>query len=136
MTVSGPLGQAPKVTIGADSKPVKELVVKDVVPGNCRTVQKGAWVIANYAGYGQESKKQFDSSWDRGSVAGFPLDGVIPGWTQGLPGMREGGRRILIIPGELAYGANPPTADIKANETLVFVVDMVGTTPEFVKAKD
>ena len=65
----------------------------------------------------------FDSSWARGSAATFPLDGVIAGWQQGLPGMQVGGQRILVIPGDLAYGEAPPQG-IAPNETLIFLVDL------------
>jgi peptidylprolyl isomerase len=82
-------------------------------------------VLANYAGYGATTTKQFDSSFDRGQPSPFGLDQVIKGWTEGIPGMKTGGRRLLIIPGDLAYGANPPSADIEPNEVLVFVVDVV-----------
>jgi peptidylprolyl isomerase len=83
-------------------------------------------VTVHYVGCGQQSAKQFDASWDRGQPATFGLDQVIQGWSEGLVGMKEGGRRELTIPGELAYGANPPPgAGIHPNETLVFVVDMI-----------
>ena len=85
----------------------------------------GTTVEVNYVGVGQKSKKVFDSSFTRGESISFPLNGVIPGWTKGLVGMKEGGRRQLVIPGALAYGANPPSADIGPDETLVFVVDLI-----------
>ena len=63
---------------------------------------------------------------DRGQPTQFPLDGVIPGWGEGLVGMKVGGRRTLVIPGNLAYGNSPPpSSGIQPNETLVFVVDLV-----------
>ena len=67
----------------------------------------------------------FDSSWQRGEPATFPLDGVIQGWSQGLVGMQPGGRRLLVIPAELAYGDAGAGADIAPGETLVFVVDLI-----------
>jgi peptidylprolyl isomerase len=74
--------------------------------------------------------KQFDASWNDGSgqPVQFPLSGVIPGWTQGIPGMRVGGRRELIIPSRLAYGpaGKPPT--IPPNSALVFVIDLHGVS--------
>ncbi len=83
-----------------------------------------------YVGNSWSTGEQFDSSWDRGSEPfTFPLGGgqVIPGWDQGVAGMKEGGRRLLVIPPELAYGAQSPSPDIAPNETLIFVVDLVKT---------
>ena len=72
------------------------------------------------------SGKEFDSSWSRGAQpATFPLNQVIPGWTQGLTGMKIGGRRLLVIPASLAYGDQSPTPAIQNGETLVFVVDVM-----------
>ena len=69
------------------------------------------------------------SSTPRGTAGAplrFPLDRVIAGWQEGIPGMKPGGRRLLVIPGELAYGPTPPPgARIAPNETLVFVIDLV-----------
>jgi peptidylprolyl isomerase len=123
--VEGGFGEKPTITIGDQTKDVTQLQVVDLVVGTGDPVAPGATVLADYVGIGAASKKQFDSSFDRGQPAQFPLDGVIAGWTQGIPGMKKGGRRLLVIPGELAYGANPPSGDIGANEVLVFVVDMV-----------
>ena len=67
--------------------------------------------------------KVIQSSWDQGPAT-FPLSGVIPGWQQGIPGMKVGGRRVLIVPPELGYGANG-AEPIGSNETLIFVVDLV-----------
>jgi FKBP-type peptidyl-prolyl cis-trans isomerase len=70
----------------------------------------------------------FDSSWSRNEPATFPLDQVIPGWTQGLVGMQPGGRRLLVIPPALGYGSNGQ-GTIAPDETLVFVVDLISATP-------
>jgi peptidylprolyl isomerase len=86
-------------------------------------------VTVNYVGVGQQSGTVFDSSWQRGQPATFPLDGVIQGWSQGLVGMQPGGRRLLIIPAELAYGDAGAGADIAPGETLVFVVDLIEVVP-------
>jgi peptidylprolyl isomerase len=123
--VEGGFGEKPVITIGDQTKDVTQLQVIDLVEGTGDPVLAGATVLADYAGVGASTKKQFDSSFDRGQPSEFGLDQVIAGWTQGIPGMKLGGRRLLIIPGELAYGANPPSADIQPNEVLVFVVDMV-----------
>ncbi|MCX6405223.1 MAG: FKBP-type peptidyl-prolyl cis-trans isomerase [Actinobacteria bacterium] len=73
------------------------------------------------------TKAKFDSSWDRGEPATFPISGVIQGWQQGLQGMKVGGRRLLIIPGDLGYGP-AGQGSIEPNETLVFVVDLTAVS--------
>lgn len=105
---------------------VTELVITDEVVGAGDEVTPGATVTAHYVGVSASTGSQFDASWDRGAPISFPLDGVIRGWSEGLVGMKVGGRRTLVIPGEWAYGAHPPPgAGIAANETLVFTVDLV-----------
>ena len=105
---------------------VTELVVTDEVEGQGDEVTAGATVTAHYVGVSASTGAQFDASWDRGAPISFPLDGVIRGWSEGLLGMKVGGRRNLVIPGDMAYGANPPPgAGIAPNETLVFVMDVV-----------
>ena len=127
VTVTGDIGKAPEVALGADTSKVAKLTVCDLVQGSGAAIAAGSSITAQYVGIGAVSGKKFDSSWDRGKPATFSLSGVIPGWTKGIPGMKIGGRRLLVIPGALAYGANPPSADIAANEALVFVVDAVPT---------
>ena len=101
-------------------------MVTDEVEGGGDEVTTGATVTAHYVGVSASTGAQFDASWDRGAPISFPLDGVIQGWSQGLLGMKVGGRRTLVIPGHMAYGANPPPgAGIAPNETLVFTVDLV-----------
>lgn len=105
---------------------VTELVVTDEVEGSGDEVTPGATVTAHYVGVSASTGSQFDASWDRGAPISFPLDGVIQGWSEGLLGMKVGGRRTLVIPGDMAYGAAPPPgAGIAPNETLVFTVDLV-----------
>ncbi len=125
-TVSGALGQEPKVVVAVSSTPAPALEVADSAVGTGPMVTADSTVTAHYVGYGAQSGAMFDSSWSRGEPATFPLSGVIAGWQQGLVGMQAGGRRVLVIPGDLAYGAAPPDGSgIKANETLIFVVDLV-----------
>jgi len=112
-------------TLTVPDSPATELGIKDLTVGDGAEAKPGDTVTVNYIGVGQQSKKTFDSSYGR-APATFPLDQVIPGWTKGIPGMKVGGRRELVIPGDLAYGANPPSPDIAPNETLVFVVDLLG----------
>ena len=110
----------------AAQEPVTELVITDDVVGGGDEVTTGATVTAHYVGVSASTGAQFDASWDRGAPISFPLDGVIQGWSQGLLGMKVGGRRTLVIPGHMAYGPNPPPgAGIAPNETLLFTVDLV-----------
>jgi peptidylprolyl isomerase len=104
--------------------PPKTLVSKDLVAGTGPAATASSTVTVNYVGVLYKNGTEFDSSWKRGQPATFSLSGVIKGWTQGIPGMKVGGRRELIIPPDLAYGktGSPPT--IGPNETLVFVIDL------------
>lgn len=113
----------PAVEIPSGAPPCK-LVIQDVHEGDGDQVKEGATVTVQYVGVSWSTGKEFDSSWDRGEPATFPLANVIQGWQQGIPGMKEGGRRRLIIPPDLAYGSDPPPG-IAPNETLVFVIDMI-----------
>ncbi|MGH2846485.1 MAG: FKBP-type peptidyl-prolyl cis-trans isomerase [Thermoleophilaceae bacterium] len=107
--------------------PPRRLQKQDIVEGKGPRAKPGDTLTVHYAGVTFSTGEEFDASWDRGEPFGFPLGAgaVIPGWDRGLVGMREGGRRMLTIPPELAYGAegSPPT--IGPNETLVFVVDLL-----------
>lgn len=126
ISVSGDLGSKPEVTLPSGFGNVENLVVEDVVVGNGAAVQADDQVTVHYVGIGATTGQQFDSSWDAGMTASFPLNQVILGWQQGLVGMQVGGRRLLVIPGALAYGPNAPAGSgIEPNETLVFVVDLI-----------
>ena len=127
VTVSGPLNSAPFIEFGSDAKPVTDLVAKDIAVGTGAVVTPTSTVTAHYSGYGMNTKAKFDSSWDRGAPATFPISGVIQGWQQGLQGMKVGGRRLLIIPGNLAYGP-VGQGSVEPNETLVFVVDLTAVS--------
>lgn len=129
VTLTGACGDAPALEVTTTAAPPTELVVSDPCPGDGPAVAPNASVTAHYVGISLSTAAVFDSSWDRGEPATFPLSGVIAGWQQGLPGMSVGGRRILVIPANLAYGDTPPPGSgIAPGETLVFVVDMVGTS--------
>ena len=102
------------------------LIVKDLVVGTGATATAGSTVKVQYVGANYATGKIFDSSWSRGQPATFPLNGVIPGFGQAIVGMKVGGRREVIIPPNLAYGASPPSGSgIAPNETLIFIVDML-----------
>lgn len=114
---------APAIAVATDAQPATELGVADVVVGEGAEAQAGDTLTVDYCGVGLGSKTLFDSSYSRGTPATFPLDGVITGWQEGVPGMKVGGTRLLVIPGELAYGENPPPG-IGPNETLIFTVTL------------
>jgi peptidylprolyl isomerase len=128
VAVTGALSAKPTVKLGTDTPKTTVLTVCDLTVGTGPAVAAGGTVTAQYVGIGAASGKEFDSSWSRGKPATFPLANVIEGWQKGIPGMKEGGRRLLVIPGAQGYGANPPSGSgIQADETLVFVVDVVPT---------
>lgn len=122
--VSTNLKVKPKVTV-PDGEPPKELEEIEVVEGNGAEAKEGDEVTVQYVGVGYDSEEEFDSSWSRGEPATFDLDEVIPGWNQGIAGMKVGGRRELIIPANLAYGPSGSPPVIGPNETLIFVVDLL-----------
>ncbi|GGN65894.1 peptidyl-prolyl cis-trans isomerase [Actinoplanes lobatus] len=107
--------------------PATELVIEDIVEGTGPEAKPGAFVSVHYVGVAQSTGKEFDASWNRGEPFGFRVGGqqVIAGWDQGVAGMKVGGRRRLVIPAHLGYGANGAGGVIKPNETLVFLVDLL-----------
>lgn len=116
----------PQVTVPTGSPPTK-LVEEDLIEGSGASAKAGDRVTVQYVGVGFDSRQEFDASWDRGEPFSFQLGAgeVIQGWDQGIAGMKAGGQRQLVIPGDLAYGEAgfPPT--IKPDEALVFVVDLL-----------
>lgn len=105
---------------------VSELQIIDRVPGTGDTVQSGATVTCHYTGAVAKTGSVFQSSKDFGRPISFPLSGVIAGWTEGVPGMKVGGARRLIIPAAKAYGHNPPYGSgIPADADLVFDIELV-----------
>lgn len=127
VAVAGSIDEAPVVAIEGNAAPATSLTTIDLIPGEGPGVAPGAEVTVQYCGIGLTTRTVFDSSWSRGEPITFPLAGVIPGWQEGIPGMQPGGRRLLIIPADLAYGQNPPTPAILPGETLVFVVDLLAS---------
>ena len=105
--------------------PPKKLVVKDIVVGKGRAAKKGDNLSMQYVGVLFKGGTEFDNSWDKGSPFEFTLGKgmVIKGWDQGLVGIKPGGRRELIIPAKLAYGAQGQPPAIPGNAALVFIVD-------------
>lgn len=111
----------------ADFEPVQqvtELQKIDTQVGNGEEVKAGATVTAHYTGAIASTGVIFQSSLDMGDPIEFPLSGVIKGWTEGVPGMKVGGKRRLIIPAAQAYGEQSPSADIPANADLVFDIEI------------
>ena len=104
---------------------VTQLEILDTVPGTGDEVAAGATVTAHYTGALAADGTIFQSSHDMGRPATFPLSGVIQGWQQGVPGMKVGGTRRLIIPAAQAYGAQSPAPNIPANSDLVFDIELV-----------
>jgi peptidylprolyl isomerase len=122
-----PNDQKPEVDV-PDSAPPTELQTEDLSVGDGDEATPGSTVDVHYVGVSWSTGKQFDASWDRGSPFSFGLGQgqVIAGWDQGVAGMRVGGRRRLTIPPGLGYGSRGAGGVIAPNETLVFVVDLLG----------
>lgn len=121
-------GDTDKPEVDVPDEPATELGINDLVEGTGAEIELGSQVWVHYVGFGQASGEQFDASLDRGlEPIAFQIGAgqVIPGWDEGLLGMKEGGRRELIIPSELAYGDAGAGDVIAPGETLVFVVDLV-----------
>jgi peptidylprolyl isomerase len=124
--ISKDLKQKPEIPKPSGSPPTK-LESEDIVEGKGKAAKEGDKVSVQYVGVAFSTGVEFDASWERGKPFDFTLGAgeVIPGWDQGVVGMKEGGRRQLTIPAELAYGTNGSPPAIGPNETLVFVIDMV-----------
>jgi peptidylprolyl isomerase len=127
-SISKDLGVKPLVA-KPDGGPPEALQATDIVKGKGHAAKPGDTVTVQYVGNSWSTGTQFDASWDRGEPFKFPLGAgqVIPGWDQGIVGMKPGGRRLLVIPPDLAYGPQSPSPEIGPNETLIFVVDLERT---------
>lgn len=109
--------------------PPAALQINDLVVGTGAEAKSGSAVQVHYVGVLFKDGSEFDASWNRGEPFGFTIDAgqVIAGWDQGVTGMKVGGRRELVIPPDLAYGASG-VGPIGPNETLVFVVDLIAVS--------
>jgi peptidylprolyl isomerase len=137
--INPPVDTTPVVTVPTPPKPAvsipdelpTELVVTDLVEGTGAAAQAGDTVVVHYVGVRSEDGVEFDNSYDSGSP--FPVvlgaGGVIPGWDQGLIGVKAGGQRQLDIPADLAYGDGGRGDVIRPGDALSFVVDVVSITP-------
>src|SRR3954452_16138977 len=117
----------PQVEI-PDGSPSYQLELEDIEVGDGDEATAGHIVEGQYVGVSWQTGRQFEASWDRGDRFKFGLGKgqVIPGWDQGVAGMKVGGRRRITIPPQLAYGKRGAGGVIGPDETLVFVVDLVG----------
>jgi peptidylprolyl isomerase len=113
----------PEIEFAGDTAP-DELTITDVVVGDGPEAPAGSTVTVHYLGVDFESGEEFDSSWSRGQAITFPLGQLIAGWQQGIPGMKVGGRRQLVVPPHLAYG--PAGGHRLGGRTLIFVIDLLG----------
>jgi len=103
----------------------RDLVVEDITIGSGDEATADSQVTVHYVGVAYSTGEEFDSSWSRNEPIAFGLNQVIAGWQQGIPGMKVGGRRKLVIPPHLGYGDRGAGAAIKPGETLIFVVDLL-----------
>lgn len=120
--------EKPQVDVPVGTPPSYQLELEDIVVGDGDEAVNGKVVEVHYVGVAWSDGKQFDASWDRGDTLKFGLGKgmVIQGWDQGVAGMKVGGRRRITIPPMLAYGKRGAGGVIGPDETLVFVVDLVG----------
>lgn len=111
-----------------EGEPPTELEITDLTVGDGEEATAGRQVSVHYVGVAFSTGEEFDASYNRGAPLDFPLGAgrVIPGWDTGVAGMKVGGRRKLVIPPHLAYGSRGAGGVIGPNETLIFVVDLVG----------
>jgi peptidylprolyl isomerase len=123
VSVTGSAGQEPKLGTPQGSAPL-DLYSRDLIEGKGAVAAATSTLTVHYVLASWSTGKVIQSSWTTGSPATFPLAQVIPGWQKGMPGMKEGGRRLLVIPPALGYGAQG-AGPIGPNETLIFVVDLV-----------
>ena len=122
--VSAVAGEVPTISKPEGAAPT-ELTSKDIIVGTGAEVLATSTLTVHYTLMAWSTGVLVESSWDSGQTATFPLSGVIAGWQQGIPGMKEGGRRLLVIPPDLGYGAQGAGGAIGPNETLIFVVDLI-----------
>jgi len=120
--------EKPQVDVPVGTDPSYQLELEDIVVGEGEEAVSGSTVEVHYVGVSWSTGNQFDASWDRGDTFKFALGQgqVIAGWDQGVAGMKVGGRRRITIPPMLGYGKRGAGGVIGPDETLVFVVDLIG----------
>ena len=122
--------EKPHVYVPPGETPPAEMVIEDLEVGDGAEATSGNNVEVHYVGVSWRTRQQFDASWDRGDTFEFRLGAgqVISGWDEGVAGMKVGGRRRLVLPPDKAYGKRGAGGVIGPDETLVFVVDLLGLT--------
>ncbi len=117
-----------KPEVDAPQGPAPEsLEITDIVVGDGPEATPGAKVDVHYLGVEYDSGEEFDSSLSRGESINFPLNNLIAGWQEGIPGMKVGGRRMLVVPPQLAYGPEGGGHPL-SGQTLIFVIDLLGVS--------
>jgi peptidylprolyl isomerase len=117
-----------KPEIDAPTGPAPEsLQIEDIVEGTGDAAAASSTVDVHYLGVEYDSGEEFDSSWSRGQSINFPLNRLVAGWQEGIPGMKVGGRRKLTIPPALAYGPAGSGHPL-SGKTLIFVIDLLGVS--------
>ena len=116
----------PEVDAPEGPAPV-DLVIEDIVVGDGAEATPGSTVDVHYLGVEYDSGEEFDSSWGRGQSINFPLQALIAGWQEGIPGMKVGGRRKLTVPPQKAYGPAGGGHQL-SGKTLIFVIDLLGVS--------
>jgi peptidylprolyl isomerase len=124
--VTANAGEAPTITAPTGTPPA-QLTTSDVIVGTGAEVLPTSTLTVHYTLMAWSTGQIIESSWDGGQPATFPLANVVEGWQKGLPGAKVGGRRLLILPPEMGYGA-AGSGPIGPNETLIFAVDIIGVS--------
>lgn len=120
------MSEKPEIDFQSGEAPT-ELQIQDIVVGDGDEAVAGGVVDIHYLGVEFDTGEEFDSSWNRGQSANFPLNQLIKGWQEGVPGMKVGGRRQLICPPQLAYGPAGGGHRL-SGKTLIFVIDLLGVS--------
>ncbi|GGS33196.1 MULTISPECIES: FKBP-type peptidyl-prolyl cis-trans isomerase [Actinokineospora] len=131
ITVEGEAATKPKVTLPDTCSPPTKLLSKDLTPGSGAEAEQGDTVLAHYHLTTWSNRQVLDNSWDRGEpfpVANLGNARVIDGWNEGLVGIKQGARRLLVVPPDKGYG--PGGNGVAPDETLVFVIDAVAVTDD------
>lgn len=114
----------PSVRVNTGALP-SQLQTTDLVPGTGRTAKATDTVVVQYVGVVASTGQEFDASWDNGTPATFALTSTVPGFRNGIAGMKEGGRRQIVMPPDQAYGAQGYGSLVGPNEHLIYIVDLI-----------